>query len=89
MVDVLAEHLQRGGGPLAVRGAVDLSGLTDEEKVKLLTIVRRSIDKVCTVGRTLKSGTEVTLSVVDEPLARRESDSDEALARRESDSDVG
>ena len=55
---------------------MDLSGLTDEEKVKLLTIVRRSIDKVCTVGRTLKSGTEVTLSVVDEPLARRESNSD-------------
>ena len=72
---------------LEERLEVDLSGLTDEEKVKLLTIVRRSIDKVCTVGRTLKSGTEVTLSVVDEPLARRESNSDEALARRESDSD--
>ena len=48
---------------------VDLSGLSNEERVKLLTIVRRSIDKVCTVGRTLKSGTEVTVAVVDEPLA--------------------
>lgn len=44
---------------------VDLSSLSDEDKVKLLTIVRRSIDKVCTVGRTLKEGTEVTLSVTD------------------------
>lgn len=44
---------------------VDLSSLTEEERAKLLTIVRRSIDKVCTVGRTLKSGTEVTLSVTD------------------------
>jgi|KBSSwiStaDraftv2_1062776.scaffolds.fasta_scaffold15873_8 uncharacterized OsmC-like protein len=66
---------------------IDLSQLSEEERVKLLTIVRRSIDKVCTVGRTLKSGTEVTLTVVDEPLARRESGSDEPLARRESGSD--
>lgn len=44
---------------------VDLSSLTEEERVRLLTIVRRSIDKVCTVGRTLKQGTEVTLSVTD------------------------
>ena len=44
---------------------VDLSALSDEDKVKLLTIVRRSIDKVCTVGRTLKEGTEVNLTVTD------------------------
>lgn len=44
---------------------VDLSSLSDEDKVKLLTIVRRSIDKACTVGRTLKEGTEVTLAVTD------------------------
>lgn len=55
---------------------VDLSELSEEERVKLLTIVRRSIDKVCTVGRTLKSGTEVNLTVADTPLARRESNSD-------------
>jgi uncharacterized OsmC-like protein len=52
---------------------VDLSALSEEEIRKLLVIVERSIDKVCTVGRTLKSGTEVTFGVVDEPLARRES----------------
>lgn len=44
---------------------IDLSELPEEERVKLLTIVRRSIDKVCTVGRTLKSGTEVNLTVAD------------------------
>ena len=43
---------------------VDLSGLSPEEVRKLITIVERSIDKVCTVGRTLKSGTEVTFEVV-------------------------
>jgi uncharacterized OsmC-like protein len=52
---------------------IDLSGLSEEERRKLLVIVERSIDKVCTVGRTLKTGTEVTFEVTDEPLARRES----------------
>lgn len=50
---------------LEERLEVDLSSLTEEERVRLLTIVRRSIDKVCTVGRTLKQGTEVTLGVTD------------------------
>jgi uncharacterized OsmC-like protein len=50
---------------LEERLEVDLSGLTEEEKVKVLTIVRRSVDKVCTVGRTLKSGTEVTFGATD------------------------
>ncbi|BBY29282.1 OsmC family protein [Mycolicibacterium sediminis] len=44
---------------------VDLSALTPEEVAKLTTIVERSIDKVCTVGRTLKSGTEVRFGVTD------------------------
>lgn len=57
---------------------VDLSGLSEAEVAKLKTIVERSIDKVCTVGRTLKSGTEVTFEVADEPLARRESGTDVA-----------
>ena len=51
---------------------VDLSGLSEEERRKLLVIVERSIDKVCTVARTLKTGTEVTFEVTDEPLAQRE-----------------
>ncbi|BBZ27837.1 osmotically inducible protein C [Mycolicibacterium madagascariense] len=44
---------------------VDLSGLSEEEIRKLKVIVERSIDKVCTVGRTLKSGTEVTFEVTE------------------------
>ena len=42
---------------------VDLSGLGDEDKARLLTVVERAIDTVCTVGRTLKSGTDVTFEV--------------------------
>ncbi|MBV5242786.1 MULTISPECIES: OsmC family protein [Mycolicibacterium] len=44
---------------------VDLSGLSDDEKARLVTVVERAIDQVCTVGRTLKSGTEVTFEVDD------------------------
>lgn len=61
---------------LAEKLEVDLSGLSEEERRKLLVIVERSIDKACTVGRTLKTGTEVTFEVVEvtnEPLAPRES----------------
>ena len=44
---------------------VDLSGLDDAEKARVLTVVQRAVDQVCTVGRTLKSGTKVTFEVVD------------------------
>ena len=44
---------------------IDLSGLSAEDKARLLLVVERAIDQVCTVGRTLKSGTEVTFDVVD------------------------
>lgn len=44
---------------------VDLSGLSDDEVARLLTVVERAIDQVCTVGRTLKSGTEVTFEIND------------------------
>lgn len=50
---------------LAERLEIDLSGLTAEEKDRLLLVVNRAIDQVCTVGRTLKSGAEVTLEVVE------------------------
>ena len=50
---------------LEERLEVDLSSLNEDERARLLTIVRRSIDKVCTVGNTLKAGTEVTLAVTD------------------------
>lgn len=42
---------------------LDLSGLTDDERQRLLVVVNRAIDQVCTVGRTLKSGTTVNFEV--------------------------
>lgn len=44
---------------------LDLSGLTEQERERLVTVVNRAIDAVCTVGRTLKAGTSVTFEVVD------------------------
>src|SRR5258708_15933044 len=44
---------------------LDLSGLAEDEVARLLTVVERAIDQVCTVGRTLKSGTKVTFEVSD------------------------
>ncbi|HXS85063.1 MAG TPA: OsmC family protein [Mycobacterium sp.] len=44
---------------------IDLSGLDDAEKVRVLTVVQRAVDQVCTVGRTLKAGTKVDFQVVD------------------------
>lgn len=44
---------------------LDLSGLTAGEKERLLLVVNRAVDLVCTVGRTLKSGTIVTFEVAD------------------------
>jgi len=42
---------------------VDLSGLSDEEAQRLEVVVNRAIDLVCTVGRTLKSGTKVSFEI--------------------------
>jgi uncharacterized OsmC-like protein len=44
---------------------IELSGLNEAEVARLITVVERAVDQVCTVGRTLKSGTKVTLEVVD------------------------
>jgi uncharacterized OsmC-like protein len=43
----------------------DLSGLSAEETVRLLLVVNRAIDLVCTVGRTLKAGAEISFEVAD------------------------
>jgi uncharacterized OsmC-like protein len=43
---------------------VDLSGLSEEEAQRLEVVVNRAIDLVCTVGRTLKSGTKVSFEIV-------------------------
>jgi len=44
---------------------LDLSGLSEDEKERLLVVVDRAIDQVCTVGRTLKSGTTVIFGIAD------------------------
>ena len=44
---------------------LDLSSLSAEEKERLLVIVNRAIELVCTVGRTLESGTQVNFEVAD------------------------
>jgi uncharacterized OsmC-like protein len=50
---------------LAENLEVDLSGLSPEEIERLVVVVNRAIEQVCTVGRTLKSGTEVRFEVTD------------------------
>lgn len=45
---------------------LDLSALADEETERLLVVVNRAIDQVCTVGRTLKSGTTIALDISSE-----------------------
>src|ERR1700761_614063 len=44
---------------------LDLSGLSDAEKERVRVVVNRAIDLVCTVGRTLKTGTTVNFEVTD------------------------
>ena len=44
---------------------LDLSALPQDEKERLLVVVNRAIDQVCTVGRTLKSATTVNFEVAD------------------------
>ena len=44
---------------------VDLSGLTEVEAARLLVVVNRAVDQVCTVGRTLKTGTKVSFGIAD------------------------
>jgi uncharacterized OsmC-like protein len=44
---------------------IDLSGLSADVVERLVVVVSRAIDQVCTVGRTLKSGTEVRFEVDD------------------------
>lgn len=44
---------------------IDLSGLSAADIERLLVVVNRAIDQVCTVGRTLKAGAEVTFEVTD------------------------
>ena len=44
---------------------IDLSGLSAQEAQRLRVVVNRAIEQVCTVGRTLQSGTAITFEVAD------------------------
>ena len=44
---------------------LDLSSLTEQEAARLRVVVNRAVDQVCTVGRTLTSGTEVIFDIAD------------------------
>lgn len=48
------------------RMIVDLSGLDEATKERLLRVVHRAIDEHCTVGRTLERGATVDLEVIGE-----------------------
>jgi uncharacterized OsmC-like protein len=64
-VSGLADREQERYPLLEERMELDLSGLSEDELARVLTVVERAIDQVCTVGRTLKSGTKVTFEVSD------------------------
>ena len=44
----------------------DLSSLDAEARARLVTVLQRAIDANCTVGRTLKAGASVELTVTGE-----------------------
>ena len=48
---------------------VDLSVLSEEEAQRLELVVNRAVDLVCTVGRTLKSGTKVSFEIANRARA--------------------
>ncbi|RJO74917.1 OsmC family peroxiredoxin [Nocardia panacis] len=41
---------------------LDLSGLSEQDRERLLVTVQRAVDKACTVGRTLQAGAKVSLN---------------------------
>ena len=52
----------------AERLVVDLSGLADEEREKLLVVLNRAIVEHCTVSRTLEAGATVALAIAGDNL---------------------
>ena len=44
---------------------VDLSGLAQTERDRVVTVIRRAVDRNCTVGRTLEHSTTVDLTISD------------------------
>lgn len=52
---------------LTERFEIDLSGLDEATRNKTLLLAQRSIDRACTVGRTLKAGALVPPAVFEQP----------------------
>ena len=46
---------------------LDLSGLSEREAEQVRVVATRAIDRACTVGRTLTSGTTITFDIADMP----------------------
>ncbi len=44
---------------------LDMSGLSAEERDRLLVVANRAVELVCTVGRTLQAGTTVNFTIAD------------------------
>lgn len=59
----LADEAEDRYPALAERLVVDLAGLADDERERLLVVLNRAIEEHCTVGRTLKAAATVTLTV--------------------------
>jgi uncharacterized OsmC-like protein len=54
---------------LTERFEIDLSSLDDATREKTLMLAQRSIDRACTVGRTLKAGADVPPAVFGPPAS--------------------
>jgi uncharacterized OsmC-like protein len=50
---------------LEERLEVDLSGLSAQDRERLLVVINRAIEQVCTVGRTLKAGAQIGFEVAE------------------------
>ena len=59
---------------------VDLSALDQAERDRVLTVVRRAVDRNCTVGRTLERGADVALSISHQPAGTGTEDGAPAVA---------
>lgn len=59
----LADEAEDRYDALTERLVVDLSALDPQQRDRLLTVLHRAIDEHCTVGRTLKHGAQVSVTV--------------------------
>lgn len=62
---------------LTERFEIDLSGLDEATRNKTLLLAQRSIDRACTVGRTLKAGALVPPAVFEQPAGDTGDDTEE------------